>query len=85
MYLGAHAFLRSPDGADSLELVAFEQDENWVSEGILRRPDGGWYPIMDGLPVFPSAALTVDLAGFAAKHGLEYDQTQAEDASVQWG
>lgn len=62
--------LRAPDTGASLELTVHEERDGHVIEGILREASGRWFPVLDGLPVFPSEALRPDLQAFAARHGL---------------
>lgn len=71
MYARALTHLACPRDGRALKLDAFVRDGDWIEEGVLRDEHGHWYPIIDGLPVFPSAALTIDLATFAERHGLE--------------
>lgn len=70
MHASALPHLASPADGGPLALEAFARDGEWVREGVLRDRAGHWFPVLDGLPVFPSDALQVDLADFAARHGL---------------
>lgn len=55
----------------TLSLEAFVVSGDHVMEGVLRRSDGRWIPIIDGVPSFLPASLQQDLSAFAAKHGLK--------------
>ena len=66
-------YLRDPRGAQTLELVAFSEQNGHVVEGVLRRPDGTWIPIIDGVPSFLTGALRRDFREFAKRHGLRND------------
>lgn len=83
MHLSALPSLASPRSGKPLRLQIFAQNGDWIEEGVLRDEDGNWFPILDGLPVFPSEALAVDLADFAARHGLAHAGTQAADHKGQ--
>lgn len=65
----ALAALRSPRTGAPLSLDVVAEADGHVVEGVLRGA-GEWYPVIDGLPIFPSEALRPDLAAFAARHGL---------------
>lgn len=62
--------LCSIPGAEPLGLEVFEEDGEHVTEGVLRQPDGYWYPIRGGVPVFLRGLLRPDLAEFERRHGL---------------
>lgn len=64
-------FLISPQGRGALSLEVFERAaDGHVVTGVLRDGEGNWFPVTDGVPVFPSPALQPDLAAFAARYGL---------------
>jgi SAM-dependent methyltransferase len=72
MHHAAASFLVHPASGAPLALKVFSGSGDWVDEGVLRAGNGDWFPIVDGLPVFPSAALDIDLTVFAKRHGLPY-------------
>jgi SAM-dependent methyltransferase len=53
-----------------LALAAFASDGDHIVEGVLKSPDGRWFPILDGVPSFLTGALRPDLAEFAERYGL---------------
>ena len=55
-------------------------------DGVLRQPDGYWYPILDGVPSFLRGVLRGDLHAFQSRHGLAPvpdESTQRPEASEQ--
>lgn len=77
----ALAALRSPRTGAPLALDIATQADGHVVEGVLRTGED-WYPVIGGLPIFPSEALRPDLTAFAARHGLT-PPAFAPDASGQ--
>ena len=55
-------------GGLALEVFASEGDH--IVEGVLKSPDGRWFPILDGVPSFLTEALQRDLTEFAERYGL---------------
>ena len=55
---------------DELELIIFAEKESHVIEGVLKRRDGYWYPILQGVPTFLEGKLRPDFSQFRDKHGL---------------
>ena len=74
--------LRSPRTGGPLTLEAFACAQDHVLEGVLHGGPNEWFPIVDGLPIFPSHALKPDLNAFCARHGLPAPACQP-DASGQ--
>jgi SAM-dependent methyltransferase len=65
------AFSPSGSGAEEMELVTFERDQEHVMEGVLRVRGGeSWYPILAGVPSFLTGALRPDLRDFCERHQL---------------
>ena len=83
MHATAAALLADPRTGKPLTLKIFSGDAGWVNEGVLQAANGDWFPIIDGLPVFPSAALEVDLTVFAKRHQLPYAGGQGADHKGQ--
>jgi SAM-dependent methyltransferase/uncharacterized protein YbaR (Trm112 family) len=63
--------LRAIPGGEPLSLEAYSSAEGHVVEGVLRQPDGYWYPIVDGVPSFLRGVLRPDLEAFEKRHGLQ--------------
>ncbi len=59
-------------GGLALEVFASEGDH--IVEGVLKSPDGRWFPILDGVPSFLTGALQRDLTEFAERYGLTEDR-----------
>lgn len=53
-----------------LSLRVFAERDGHVMEGALVATDGGWAPILDGVPCFLNGVLQPDLSAFATRHGL---------------
>ena len=70
MHESATAHLRSPATGAPLKLEIFSRGKDHVESGVLRGAGGEWFPVVDGLPIFPSPALKPDLSAFCAAHGL---------------
>src|SRR4051812_20386694 len=84
MRTNALAQLVSPYGHRPLKVVSFAESGEHVIEGML--DDGSrWFPIIRGLPVFPSETLQVDLSAFCARHGLPQPTpvTSGDDGQVR--
>ncbi len=63
-----------------LELEEFDARGEDVLKGVLWEPKTeNWFPILDGLPVFPSKALQIDLRDFAAAHDLPLTEELPQD------
>lgn len=61
-----------------MEIVAFENDQEHVMEGVLRvRGSKAWYPILGGVPSFLTGALRPDLRAFCERYGLQMPQDAA--------
>jgi SAM-dependent methyltransferase len=48
----------------------FVEEAGQVIEGLLETTDGGWCPIVEGVPIFLHGPLRPDLSEFCRKHGL---------------
>lgn len=83
MYAAAAAFLAHPQTGAPLTLKTFSGNGDWVDEGVLLAENGDWFPVIDGLAVFPSAALDVDLTIFSKRHGLSYSGRKDDDHKGQ--
>ena len=59
-------------GGLALEVFAGEGDH--IVEGVLKSPDGRWFPILDGVASFLTGALQRDLTEFAEQYGLTEDR-----------
>jgi SAM-dependent methyltransferase/uncharacterized protein YbaR (Trm112 family) len=62
----------SPAGKGSTApvLTPFVQEHEHVIEGVLKSPDGSWYPIIKGVPSFLTGHMRLDLTDFCKRHGL---------------
>jgi SAM-dependent methyltransferase/uncharacterized protein YbaR (Trm112 family) len=79
-------WVQSPSSGAPLTLEAFADANGQVIEGVLRQPDGYWYPILDGVPSFLRGFLRADLRAFQSRHGLAPvpdDPAQRPEASEQ--
>lgn len=63
-------WIRSIPSGEPLELESFSTGGDHVIEGVLRQPDGHWYPIVKGVPSFLLGQLRPDLGLFITKYGL---------------
>lgn len=63
--------LRAIPGGEPLSLEAYSSADGRLVEGVLRRLDGYWYPIVDGVPSFLGGVLRPDLETFQERHGLQ--------------
>lgn len=63
-------YLTVHSAEDKLELTIFEEQEGHIIEGVLKRKDGYWYPIIEGVPTFLEGELRPDFAQFRDKYGL---------------
>ena len=45
-----------------------------IIEGVVRLPDGGWLPVLGGVPCFLASSLNTDLRAFATTHGLPIEK-----------
>jgi SAM-dependent methyltransferase/uncharacterized protein YbaR (Trm112 family) len=72
-------------GAESLELIAFEEAGSHVMEGLLRgAKNGTWFPITRGVPSFLTGPLRPDLRDFCERYGLERpDDAEAKSSAIQ--
>src|SRR5438105_14453097 len=77
MHATALPYLVSPKTGERLSLQVFSGSGDWIAEGVLQ---GGkrWYPIIAGLPIFPSETLRIDLSEFCSKHGLRNEPGRPE-------
>jgi len=82
MHIAALPYLASPQTGRRLSLQILSRSGDWIIDGILESSEC-WYPIIDGLPVFPSATLQVDLTEFCRKHGVRNGTSRAGDHSGQ--
>jgi len=62
--------LRAISGSEPLALEAFSVQGDHVVEGVLRQPDGYWYPVLDGVPCLLRGVQRPSLHRFQQKHGL---------------
>jgi len=60
-----------------LTLQVFEEIDGQIAEGVLQSSDGGWFPIIDGVPCFLQGELQPDFSDFAGRHGLSLSGNQA--------
>jgi SAM-dependent methyltransferase len=67
--------------AGGLEPLVFSREGVHVIEGVLKAPDGTWFPVIDGVPSFLTGVLQRDLSEFAARHGLPHRKTVARPAA----
>lgn len=65
-----------------LTLEAFAAERDHVIEGVLRAPDGAWFPILRGVPIFLSSDLQPDLSDFCRRHGLPAPTGPARTAAA---
>ena len=56
--------------SDDLRLQVFKEADGHVIEGVLHASDGGWFPVLQGVPCFLTGPLQPDLTAFATAHGL---------------
>ena len=84
MYPSSVTNFRWHDTASSFPVLeAFAVEGDHVMEGVLRTPDGRWFPILDGVPCFLTGVLRPDLADFAARHGLPLYETTARETAAE--
>lgn len=70
-------------GSGPLAVEVFTADGDQIIEGVLKAPDGRWFPIIDGVPSFLTGVLQQDIASFAKKHGLTLHSTHAGPAASE--
>ena len=75
-------YFQDPQKLQQLELTVFSQRNGHVVEGVLRRPDGTWMPIIEGVPSFLTGALQPDLCEFARRHNLYYNSESKQDRQL---
>ena len=63
-------YLTLHSAEDKLELAVFAEKEGHVIEGVLKRKDGYWYPILQGVPTLLEGELRPDFSQFRDRHGL---------------
>jgi SAM-dependent methyltransferase len=74
-------WVRSMPGCEPLTLDAFSTEGDHVTEGVLRQPDGYWYPIVEGVPSFLRGVLRHAHKAFKAKHGLPALPDEGEESA----
>jgi SAM-dependent methyltransferase/uncharacterized protein YbaR (Trm112 family) len=57
-----------------LALEVFASEGEHIVEGVLKSPDGRWFPILDGVPSFLTGVMRRDLTEFAERHRLTEDR-----------
>jgi SAM-dependent methyltransferase len=83
MHISALPFLRHPATGEPLKLDPLSRDGAWIIDGVLRSADQSWFPVIEGLPTFPSDALWLDLRDFCRRYGLAPPTVARDDASGQ--
>ena len=68
---------------ESLSIEQYHSRDGHVVDGVLREPDGFWYPIIEGVPCMLRGGMRPNHEAFRLRHGLPEVADEARTAATE--